>query len=170
MGTLDGGLAHGVRCEVLLRQEEMTYSDLEMEVQEEVAAWSRTAPDLPEQVTERLLLASVRVGLRPRSPPNHGHRCAWRPGFVDDGLAAQRMLVVIHIKPRRADTRAERLDPQNGVAACPRCPVAFDTGLLAIHHELRVHVRPDVKAAAQTDPAARSSFGRPPLARRLLLP
>ncbi|MEU8338286.1 HNH endonuclease [Micromonospora tulbaghiae] len=80
------------------------------------------------------------------------------------------MLVVTHIKPRRADTCAERLDPQNGIAACPTHDVALHTGLLAIDHELRVHVRPDVKAAAQTDPAARSSFGRPPLARRLLLP
>lgn len=158
----------------LLGQEELTHSDLEMAVQEKVATWSQKAPDLPERVTERLLMASVRVGQHRFARDvlkNHGHRCAFCGlGVRTKGRTAQRMLVASHIKPWRVSTSAERLDPQNGVAACPTHDVAFDTGLLAIDHELWVHVGREVQEAIQTDPAARSSFGSPPLSRRLLLP
>ncbi|MEU8020958.1 HNH endonuclease [Micromonospora haikouensis] len=158
----------------LLGQEELTYSDLEIAVQEKVANWSRKAPDLPERVTERLLVASVRVGQHRFARDvldKHGYRCAFCGlGVKTKGRAAQRMLVASHIKPWRVSTSVERLDPQNGVAACPTHDVAFDTGLLGIDHELWVHVRPDIQEAVQADPAARSSFGSPPLSRRLLLP
>jgi putative restriction endonuclease len=38
------------------------------------------------------------------------------------------MLLAGHIKPWRDSTPIERLDPRNGLAACPAHDVAFDTG------------------------------------------
>jgi putative restriction endonuclease len=80
------------------------------------------------------------------------------------------MLVASHIKPWRTSTPAERLDVQNGLAACPTHDAAFDTGLLTVNGGLRIHMEAEVTGAANADPAARAAFGRPPLADRLLLP
>ncbi|MFF0372302.1 HNH endonuclease [Micromonospora sp. NPDC005087] len=158
----------------LLGQEELTHSDLEAAVQDKVADLARKAPDLPERVTERLLMAAARVGQHRFARnvlQNHGHRCTFCGLRVKTGgLRAQRMLVASHIKPWRVSNSAERLDPRNGVAACPTHDVAFDTGLLTVDQELCILIQPEVQEAVLADPAVRSSFGRPPLPQRLLLP
>lgn len=159
---------------LLLGQDELTQSDLEAAVQEKVAKWAEKWPDLPEQVTERLLIGAARVGQHRFARDvlqNNGHRCTFCGlGVKTGGLRAQRMLVASHIKPWRVSNSMERLDPQNGIAACPTHDVAFDTGLLTVDQDLRIHIRPEVQEAAVLDSAVRSSFGRPPLSQRLLLP
>ncbi|MCP3782952.1 HNH endonuclease [Micromonospora sp. A3M-1-15] len=159
---------------VLLGQEELLQSDLEVAVQAQVARWAEKFPDIAEPVTERLLTAAARVGQHRFARnvlQNNGHRCTFCGlGVRAGGLRAQRMLVASHIKPWRVSNSGERLDPRNGIAACPTHDVAFDTGLLTIDHDLRIHVRPEVQEAAEDDTAVRSSFGRPPLAQHLLLP
>jgi putative restriction endonuclease len=49
------------------------------------------------------------------------------------------MLLAGHIKPWRDRTPTERLDPRNGLAACPAHDVAFDTGMLTVNGGLRIH-------------------------------
>jgi putative restriction endonuclease len=80
------------------------------------------------------------------------------------------MLLAGHIKPWKDSTHSERLDPRNGLAACPAHDVAFDTGLLAVNGGLRIHVARSLSDATAADPLARQYYGRPPLLATLLLP
>jgi putative restriction endonuclease len=80
------------------------------------------------------------------------------------------MLVASHIKPWSESNVSERLDPENGLSACPTHDVAFDTGLLTVNGGLRIHVKAALALQAVADSATGSAFGRPPLAERLLLP
>lgn len=75
-----------------------------------------------------------------------------------------------HIKPWKDSTPAERLDPRNGLAACPAHDVAFDTGMLTVNGGLRIHLTRPLADAIQTDPLARQYYGRPPLREVILLP
>lgn len=80
------------------------------------------------------------------------------------------MLLASHIKPWRDSTATERLDPRNGLAACPTHDAAFDAGLLTVNGGLRIHLRPELRAVVERDAPARAAFGRPPLYDRLQLP
>ena len=88
--------------------------------------------------------------------------CLLRPKSAAFG-GAKRMLLAGHIKPWKDSTPSERLDPRNGLAACPPHDVAFDTGLLTVNGGLRIHVARSLAEATRTDPLARQYYGRPPL-------
>lgn len=160
---------------LLLDQEELAMEDLEGAVQDAAGAWATERADLPEQVTERLLVAAARVGQHRFARDvlsNHGHACVFCGlSVTTGGDRARRMLIASHIKPWRTSAPSERIDPRNGLTACPTHDVAFDTGLLTVNGGLRIHLAPDVVAATASDlPGARAAFGRPPLAEALLLP
>jgi putative restriction endonuclease len=61
-------------------------------------------------------------------------------GLNPSMFGAQRMLLAGHIKPWRDSTPSKRLDPRNGLAACPAHDVAFDSGLLTLNGGLRIHL------------------------------
>jgi putative restriction endonuclease len=127
---------------------------------------------LTEPETTRLLLAAARVGqnIFARSVlRNCGDNCVFC-GMTPSKFEGNRMLVAGHIKPWRHSEPDERLDPRNGLAACPTHDVAFDTGLLAVNGGLRIHLAPKLHQALPADAAARAAFGRPPLAEKLILP
>lgn len=160
---------------LLLGQEELVTEDVEGAVQAAADAWAAERADLPAQVTERLLIAAARVGQHRFANDvltNHQHACVFCGlSVTTGGQRARRMLVASHIKSWRLSAPAERLDPRNGLTACPTHDVAFDTGLLTVNGGLRVHLAADVAAAAaEGRPGARAAFGRPPLAEALLLP
>jgi putative restriction endonuclease len=92
--------------------------------------------------------------------------CGLSPG----AFGGSRMLLAGHIKPWKDSSPAERLDPANGLAACPAHDVAFDTGLLTVNGGLRIHIARRLADATQSDPLARTYYGRPPLQEVLLLP
>jgi len=100
---------------------------------------------------------------------NCGSQCVFC-GFRPSPLVSKRMLLAGHIKPWKDSSPAERLDPRNGLAACPAHDVAFDTGLLTVNSGLRIHVARSLADAVQADPLARQYYGRPPLRETLLLP
>ena len=163
-------LEHGGEL-VLLGQDDLDFSVLEAELQEQVSrqaeggAWT----DLD---TERILLAAARVGqhlFARRVLENCGGRCVFC-GFGPGTFGAKRMLLAGHIKPWRDSTASERLDARNGLAACPAHDVAFDTGMLTVNGGLRIHMAGSLAAAVQGDPLARQYFGQPPLRQVLLLP
>ncbi|PWU43493.1 HNH endonuclease [Micromonospora globispora] len=159
----------------LLGQEELDQAEVEAAVQRASASWLERRPDLEERVTEKLLVAAARIGQHRFATGvlrNHGHRCVFCGLSVvaAGGERARRMLIASHIKPWRTSEPAERLDVQNGLAACPTHDVAFDTGLVTVNVDLRIHVRPALEHLARIDAATRGAFGRPPLAERLLLP
>jgi putative restriction endonuclease len=125
-----------------------------------------------ELETERILLAAARVGQHVFAAnvlANCGDRCVFC-GLNPASFGAKRMLLAGHIKPWKDSTPTERLDPRNGLAACPAHDVAFDTGLLTVNGGLRIHLARPLADAAQTDPLTRQYYGRPPLLASLLLP
>lgn len=160
---------------VLLGQDELPLADVENAVRDDARGWLVSRPDLDERTTERLLVATARVGQHRFAGEvlrNHGYHCVFCGLAVEfvAGGRPMRMLVASHIKPWRVSAPAERLDVRNGLAACPTHDVAFDSGLLTVNGGLHIHVTVELAQAAETDPASRAAFGRPPLADHLLMP
>jgi len=159
---------------VLLGQDELADVDLQEALSTEHQKWRSERSDLEDAIAERLLIASARMGQHRFAfevLSNHGHRCVFCGLHVEmpKGRAA-RMLVASHIKPWRVSSASERLDPENGLSACPSHDVAFDTGLITVNGGLRIHVKSALAHQVAADPAMRSVFGHPPLGERLLLP
>jgi putative restriction endonuclease len=164
------GLEHGGEF-ALLGQEELDISVLEAALRDQISqqrgttAWS-------ELETERILLAAARVGqhvFARQVLANCGSQCVFC-GLRPSSFGATRMLLAGHIKPWKDSTSAERLDPRNGLAACPAHDVAFDTGMLTVNGGLRIHLARPLADAIQTDSLARQYYGRPPLREVILLP
>lgn len=161
------GLEHDEEPLVLFGQAEFGTTDLAEVVH-------REHPAVTDSLTERLLIAAVRVGQHRFARDvlrNHGYRCVFC-GFAlaIDARRAPRMLNASHIKPWRASDHRERLDVANGVAACPTHDAAFDSGLLTVDLAMNIHIHPQLTRAAAADPSVHAAFGRPPMAERLLLP
>ena len=64
------------------------------------------------------------------------------PAFLDleDGGELALLGQAGHIKPWKDSSAGERLDPRNGLAACPSHDVAFDTGMLTVTADLKIHL------------------------------
>ncbi len=155
---------------VLLGQEELNSSVLEAGLHDLITR--HAASGWPERETERILLAAARVGqhvFAVQVLANCGSRCVFC-GLDPAAFGARRMLLAGHIKPWKDSTPGERLDPCNGLAACPAHDVAFDTGLLTVNGGLRIHLARPLADATQTDPLTRQYYGQPPLRTVLLLP
>lgn len=164
------GLEHGGEL-ALLGQEELDISVLEAALRDQL---SRDGGDTVRSAleTERIVLAAARVGqhvFAMQVLTNCGHRCVFC-GLRPAAFGARRMLLAGHIKPWKDSTPGERLDPRNGLAACPAHDVAFDTGMLTVNGGLRIHLARPLAQAIQTDQLARQYYGRPPLREALLLP
>jgi putative restriction endonuclease len=164
------GLEHGGELD-LLGQDELQTSTMEHAFQEQIAQRASEGPWSEEQ-TEQIILAAARVGQHVFALnvlSNCGQRCVFC-GLNPSAFGAKRMLVAGHIKPWKDSAPSERLDPRNGLAACPSHDVAFDTGLLTVDAGLEIHVSGALANAVRGDPLARQYYGRPPLLERVLLP
>lgn len=80
------------------------------------------------------------------------------------------LLVASHIKPWRASTGRERLDPANGLAACPVHDRAFDAGLLTVNGGYRIHRSDPLEASLVCDSGSSAYFGEPLLRHALIIP
>jgi putative restriction endonuclease len=164
------GLEHGGEL-ALLGQEELDISVLEAGLREQISQHHGVGV-LSDLETERILLAAARVGqhvFARQVLANCGSRCVFC-GLRPSSFGATRMLLAGHIKPWKDSTPAERLDPRNGLAACPVHDVAFDTGMLTVNGGLRIHLARPLADAIRTDPLARQYYGRPPMREVILLP
>lgn len=114
-----------------------------------------------EAETTRLVEQAVRLGQHRFASAvleNYQHSCAFC-GFAPRSIRNNRLLVASHIKPWAVSTDRERLDPLNGVAACPTHDAAFDTGLITVNGGLRVHRAPRLAASTAGDPGVDRYFG-----------
>jgi putative restriction endonuclease len=164
------GLEHGGEL-ALLGQEELDISALEAELRERISRRAATSP-WSELETEQILLGAVRTRQHVFARnvlANCGNRCVFC-GFSPAAFGGKRMLLAGHIKPWKDSAPNERVDPRNGLAACPAHDAAFDTGMLTVNGRLRIRVARPLADAIQADPLARQFYGRPPLRETLLLP
>lgn len=158
----------------LLGQEELDDVELENSVAAEVESLATKEPELPVEVTQRLLTARARVGQHRFAKgvlSNHLNRCVFcgLSGHIG-GVRRRRMLTASHIKPWRDSNNDERLDTRNGLTACPTHDVAFDTGLLTVDNQLRIQYSSGVEGDFATESPLRAALGKPPVFDKLLLP
>lgn len=157
----------------LLGQQELTGEDIDTAVEADLARLAGKMGDVPEMVTRRLLVAAARIGQHRFAAAvlaNYRHGCGFcgmRPG---PGLERKGLILASHIKPWRHSASRERLDPANGIAACPTHDAAFDRGLLWVNGGYRIHHHRALASAVAADLGVRAAFGNPPLADALLLP
>jgi putative restriction endonuclease len=164
------GLEHGGEL-ALLGQNELQTSALERAFKAQIA--QRVSEGVfSERQTEQIILAAARVGQHVFALnvlSNCGQRCVFC-GLSPSAFGAKRMLVAGHIKPWKDSAPSERLDPRNGLAACPSHDVAFDIGLLTVGPALEIQVSEALAQAVHDDPLTRQYYGRPPLLESLILP
>jgi putative restriction endonuclease len=126
---------------------------------------------LGEGATERIVEQRVRLGQHRFAAAvlaAYDRRCGFC-GFSPWGLEAKGLLVASHVKPwADCENDRERLDPRNGIAACPTHDRAFDGGLLTVNGGLRIHRahRLEVRLA---DRVTETFFGTGVVGERLLL-
>jgi putative restriction endonuclease len=153
----------------LLGQDELGTSVFENALKDQIAR-SVAESDWSGQDTERIILAAARVGQHVFALNvlnNCGRRCVFC-GLNPSAFGARRMLLAGHIKPWKDSPATERLDPRNGLAACH--DVAFDTGMLTVSADLKIHIARPLADAVRGDRLTRQYYGRPPLLETLLLP
>lgn len=160
---------------LLLGQEELVESEVESSLERQLGKWLDRSDGLDPKVTEKLLVAAVRVGqhrFASQVLANHEYRCVFCGMQISiDGKRARRMLIAGHIKPWRLCDSVERLDPRNGLTGCPTHDVAFDTGLMSVDSTHRIILSKTLKfAVASGNNATRAAFGRPTLMDSILLP
>jgi len=155
----------------LLGQDELGTSVFENALQDQITR-SAAGNVWTEQETERIILAAARVGQHVFALNvlnNCGRRCVFC-GLNPAAFGARRMLLAGHIKPWKDSSPTERLEPRNGLAACPSHDVAFDTGLLTVRAGLEIQIARSLADAVRGDQLTRQYYGRPPLLETLLLP
>lgn len=138
----------------------------------EVIARMTADGEWQERETEQIVLGAVRVGQHVFARDvlgNCANRCVFC-GFSPAVFGGKKLLLAGHIKPWKDSTPSERLDPRNGLAACPAHDAAFDTGLITVNGGLRIHLASALAGAVRDDPLARQFYGQPPLRDALLLP
>ncbi len=80
------------------------------------------------------------------------------------------MLLASHIKPWRNSNDHDRLDPRNGIAACPIHDSAFDAGLLTVCQDLRIQRHPRLAVSIELDPGSAHYFAGSGIRDRLHVP
>jgi putative restriction endonuclease len=155
----------------LLGQDELGTSVFENALRDQIAR-SGAESDLPEKDTERIILAAARAGQHVFAL-NVLNSCSRRCVFCGLNPApfgAKKMLLAGHIKPWKDSSASERLDPRNGLAACPSHDVAFDTGMLTVTADLKIHIARPLADAVCGDHLTRQYYGRPQLLDTVLRP
>lgn len=115
---------------------------------------------LDQATTERLAMTMARIGqgrFHADVTTNYRQRCGFC-GLDTTQFVGHRLLTASHVKPWRSSTPRERLDPRNGVAACPTHDAAFDTGLLTVTQDGRIHRARLLREASKRDRAAHAFF------------
>lgn len=155
----------------LLGQDELGSTEighLLQEQREEVGKLEQVF-QLGEPQTTRLVEQRARLGQHRFAAQvlnNYEHHCGFC-GFAPRTLQRHGLLVASHIKPWARSDNRERLDPRNGIAACPMHDAAFDSGLITVNGGLRIHRAERLQQSMVADEGTEQYFGEQILAPRL---
>lgn len=158
----------------LLGQDELGSAEIEQVAEERRAereSWAREHSFDPRETT-RLVEGRVRLGQHRFAKTvlqNYDRRCGFC-GFAPRSLGDVGMLVASHIKPWSHSSDRERLDPANGIAACPVHDRAFDAGLLTVNGGLAIHRAAPLEGSLLSDSGSANYFAAPVLRPRLIAP
>lgn len=123
--------------------------------------------------TERALLGTARVGQQQfarRVLTNSNFACVFCGlSARSAGLPSSRMLIASHIKPWRESAGDERVDPRNGLAACPTHDAAFEAHLMSVESGGRIIRSAALDLAIARDQTWRHNFGEVGLAAKLMI-
>ena len=146
----------------LLGQEELFPRALEKAIEVHSAKLKALHEVDNQQPTDRFAEQLIRLNQHKFAAmvlDNYGEQCAFC-AFTPRLLSRKRLLIASHIKPWADCNDEERLDASNGVAACPTHDAAFDTGLITVTSENRVHRAQLLDDSILVDPGVKQYFGR----------
>lgn len=166
---LNAGHAH-----LLFGQDELGSAEVDLILREgsEDIAVLQDQLGLAEPETVRVVEQRARMGqhrFARQVLDNYDLTCGFC-GFSPKHLEGHRLLLASHIKPWKDSDNRERLDPANGVAACPVHDSAFDTGLLTVNGGLHIHLAGKLQESMHEDARADHYFGDGSLASTLIVP
>ncbi len=158
----------------LLGQDEIGSKELEtlLHQQEQHVRDLSQAFDFSTRETTRLVEHKARLGQHRFARDvlqNYGHACGFC-GFAPRSLPGSGLIIASHIKPWAVSTDRERLDPRNGIAACPVHDSAFDSGLITVNGGYRIHRAGPLNVSMASDTRVSYYFGAPNLADNLIAP
>lgn len=159
------------RFQIIYDSDKVSDDDLRSGIERQLTnLGSREAP----RETAKVLLGTARVGQQQfarKVLTNAGFRCVFC-GLSPQAakLPVARMLIASHVKPWRQSSNQERLDPQNGLAACPTHDAGFEGFLFSVNETGQVVRSIRLEAAIERDAQFEHNFGRVGLSRSLLLP
>lgn len=156
-----------------LDADRVSNEELYASIESDIVRVHEISPRDVARETERAMLGTARIGQKQFARSvleNCEFVCVFCGlGFRSAGLPSSRMLVASHIKSWRFSANAERVDPLNGLAACPTHDAAFDSFLLTIGPTLNIVPSLVLAAAIRSDPLVARNFGGGGLATDLVL-
>lgn len=162
------------KLQIVLEADSVSDDELMVSLEGAFAALNRPHDDNDNRDTERALLGTARVGQQQfarKVLTNSAFACVFCGSSTRSAkLPSSRMLIASHIKPWRTSEGRERVDPRNGLAACPTHDAAFEAYLISVDAGGAIVRSAALERAIATDESWRHNFGEHGLARRLLLP
>jgi len=162
------------RLQIVFEADSVSDDDLLASLEGDFATPSDHHSQIDIGETERALLGTARVGQQQfarRVLTNSDFSCVFCGlSTRSAGLPSSRMLIASHIKPWSQSEGGERVDPRNGLAACPTHDAGLEAYLISVDADGKIVRAPALDRAIANDASWRHNFGEEGLARTLMMP
>jgi putative restriction endonuclease len=162
------------RLQIVFEADSVSDDDLLASLEDDFIALAVKRDVIDIRDTERALLGTARVGQQQfarKVLTNADFACVFCGLSTRSAdLPSSRMLIASHIKPWSTSEGHERVDPQNGLAACPTHDAAFEAYLISVDMDGTIVRSASLDRAIASDKSWRHNFGEPGLASRLMMP
>lgn len=162
------------RLQIVFEADSVSDDELLASLEGDFATLSGHRDHIDVRDTERALLGTARVGQQQfarKVLTNSDFACVFCGlSTRSAGLPSSRMLIASHIKPWSKSEGGERVDPRNGLAACPTHDAAFEAYLISVDAQGNIVRSEALDRAIANDRSWRHNFGDQGLAPRLMMP
>lgn len=162
------------RLQMVLESDRVSDDELLTSLESDFASLPIRQSDINVRDTERALLGTARVGQQQfarKVLTNADYACVFCGLSTRSAdLPSSRMLIASHIKPWSKSEGRERVDPENGLAACPTHDAAFEAYLISVDPEGKIVRSAALDRAIASDGSWRHNFGANGLAPKLMMP